>query len=126
MADTTQDGEVDVTGLNTLSPEEYQEPMPIPPPQLPQPTPQDFSSLLFMMQQQIQGQNMLYQTQMESLQRQHKEQLDQQKLQMETILSQNKAIDELKRELGIAKSANAKEQCTKPARPVIHAGQTDN
>lgn len=126
MADTTQDGEVDVTGLNTLSPEEYQEPMPIPPPQLPQPTPQDFSSLLFMMQQQIQGQNMLYQTQMESLQRQHKEQLDQQKLQMETILSQNKAIDELKRELGIAKSANAKEQGTKPARPVIHAGQTDN
>ena len=34
----------------------------------------------------------------------------QQKLQMETILSQNKAIDELKKELGEAKAANSKEQ----------------
>ena len=69
---------------------------------------------------------MMYQTQMANIQRQHQEQLDQQKLQMETILSQNKAIDELKKELDIAKSANTKEQGTKPARPVIHAGQSDN
>ena len=38
----------------------------------------------------------------------------------------NKAIDELKKELGEAKAANTKEQGKKPDRPVIHAGQTDN
>ena len=87
------------------------------PPQPLQPTPQYFSSLLLMMQQQIQGQNLMYQSQMENLQQQHKEQLLQQKLQMETILSQNKAIDELKKELGEAKAANSKEQGKKPDRP---------
>ena len=84
-----------------------------PPP--PQPTPQDFSSLLFMMQQQMQSQNMMYQAQMEY-----------QKLQMETVAAQNKSIDELKKELAIAKSNNAKEQSAKPNKPVINAGQTDN
>ena len=45
-----------------------------------QPNTQDFSSLLLMLQQQIQGYNMMYQSQMENLQQQHKEQLLQQKL----------------------------------------------
>lgn len=136
MSDPTQNAEVDVAGevqneeagataqaiptVGTVPVIQQQPPQPL------QPTPQDFSSLLLMMQQQIQGQNLMYQSQMENLQQQHKEQLLQQKLQMETILSQNKAIDELKKELDEAKAANSKEQGKKPDRPVIHAGQTDN
>ena len=130
MSDPTQNAEVDVAGevqneeagatVGTVPvlPQQPLQPL--------QPTPQDFSSLLLMMQQQIQGQNLMYQSQMENLQQQHKEQLLQQKLQMETILSQNKAIDELKKELDEAKAANSKEQGKRPDRPVIHAGQTDN
>ena len=98
MSDPTQNAEVDVAGevqneeagataVGTVPVIQQQPPQPL------QPTPQDFSSLLLMMQQQIQGQNLMYQSQMENLQQQHKEQLLQQKLQMETILSQNKAID---------------------------------
>ena len=136
MSDPTQNAEVDVAGevqneeagataqaiptVGTVPVIQQQPPQPL------QPTPQDFSSLLLMMQQQIQGQNLMYQSQMENLQQQHKEQLLQQKLQMETILSQNKAIDELKKELDEAKAANSKEQGKRPDRPVIHAGQTDN
>ena len=45
---------------------------------------------------------------------------------METILSQNKAIDELKKELDKAKSASPKEQGMKPDRPTINAGLSDN
>ena len=136
MSDPTQNAEVDVAGevqneeagataqaiptVGTVPVIQQQPPQPL------QPTPQDFSSLLLMMQQQIQGQNLMYQSQMENLQQQHKEQLLQQKLQMETILSQNKAIDELKKELDEAKAANSKEQGKKPDRPVIRAGQTDN
>ena len=118
MSDPTQNAEVDVAGevqneeagataqaiptVGTVPVIQQQPPQPL------QPTPQDFSSLLLMMQQQIQGQNLMYQSQMENLQQQHKEQLLQQKLQMETILSQNKAIDELKKELDEAKAANSK------------------
>ena len=116
MSDPTQNAEVDVAGevqneeagataqaiptVGTVPVIQQQ-------PQSLQPTPQDFSSLLLMMQQQMQGQNLMYQSQMENLQRQHNEQLLQQKFQMETILSQNKAIDELKKELGEAEAAKA-------------------
>ena len=72
---------------------------PIEEPPRPQPTPQDFSLLLFMMQQQMLSKNMMHQAQMEY-----------QKLQTETVAAQNKLIDELKKELVTSKSHNAKGQ----------------
>ena len=101
------DEELDATNRNALPTHE--------PPPPPQPPPQDFSSMLFMMQQQMQSQNMMYQAHLEY-----------KKLQMETVAAQNKVIDELKRDLVIAKSNNAKEKSAKPAKPVIKADQTDN
>ena len=87
---------------------------------------QDFGALFSLMQHQIQGQNIMYQTQMESLQRQQTEQLNQQKLQMETILSQNRTINELKHELERAKDTKSNEHANRPERPTINAGLSDN
>ena len=87
---------------------------------------QDFGALFSLMQQQIQGQNIMYQTQMESLQRQQTEQLNQQKLQMETIRSQNRTINELKHELERAKDTKSNEHANRPERPTINAGLSDN
>ena len=77
MSDPTQNAEVDVAGevqneeagataqaiptVGTVPVIQQQPPQPL------QPTPQDFSSLLLKMQQQIQGQNLMYQSQMENL-----------------------------------------------------------
>ena len=76
MSDPTQNEEVDMTGevQNEKAGATAQAiptvgTVPVLPQQPLQPlqsTPQDFSSLLLMMQQQIQGQNMTYQSQMEN------------------------------------------------------------